>query len=163
MAKLKIKNLKQVQNKIRKDLTKSLRAKSMRDGVGQIVADDIQDSDYGRPSDSYRDWREMNEGLNKTHSKYNTDKINITFTGALLKDLASNVKLSLTGGKAEYVIEQSDKMHKPYKTKKGKTKSASFKTIGEGVSRYYKYLTFSSKSKKKVLKFIKDNLFNKLK
>ena len=163
MAKLRVKNLKQVQNKIRKDLTKSLRAKSMRDGVGKIVADEIQDSDYGRQSDSYYDWRSDNDGLNKTHPKYGRDKINITFTGALLKDLASNVKLSLSAGKAEYVIEQSDKMHKPYKTQKGKTKSATFKTIGESVSKYYKYLTFNSKSKKKVLKFIKDNLFKKLK
>jgi hypothetical protein len=163
MAVLKVKNLKQVQNQIRRRITKQLRTKSMRDGVGQIVADEIQDSDFGRPSDSYYDWRSDNDGLNATHKKYDRDKINITFTGALLKDLATNVKLNSTAGKAEYVIEHSDKLHKAYKTKSGKTKRVSFATISEGVSKYYAYLTFSSKSKKKVLKFIKDNLFKQLK
>jgi len=163
MAKLKVKNLKQVQNKIRRDLTKNLRAKSMRDGVGKIVVDDIRDSDFGRPSDSYRQWREENDGLNTTHKKYDRDKINITFTGELLDDLQKNVKLDSSNGKAEYVIEHSDKLHKSYKTQSGKTKRATFKKISEGVSRYYEYLTFSSTSKKKVLKFIKDNLLKSLK
>lgn len=163
MAKLRVKNLSQVQNKIRRNLTSSLRKKTMRDGVGKIIVDEIRESDFGRPSDRYRDWREDNQSLNNTHKKYEIDKINITFTGELLDDLQKNVKLNSTTGNAEYVLEHTNKMHKAYKTQKGKTKRTTFKKISEGVLRYYKYMTFSSKSKKKVLQFIKENLLKDIK
>lgn len=81
MAKLRIKNLKQVQNKIRRNLVTVLRLKETRSGVGSIVIEEIRDSDFGRPSESYREWRSDNDRLNKTHPKYGRDKINITFTG----------------------------------------------------------------------------------
>ena len=163
MAKLRVKNLKQVQNKLRRSLLKPLRAKATREGVGSIVVDGIRESDYGRPSESYREWREDNEGLNKTHKQYNIDKINITFTGALLDDLQKNVVLDSSDGATSYVIEQSEKLHRGYRTKKGKTKRSTFKKIGEGVSKYYEYLTFNSKSKKKVLAFIRKQIEKSLK
>ncbi len=163
MAKLKVLNLKQVQTSIRKKITKELRSKEVRNGVAEIVVNEIKDGDFGRPSESYREWREMNDGLNKTDKKYSRDKINITFTGDLLKDLISNIKAKFGDGKSEFILEHSDKMHKAYRTKSGKTKKSSYKDISKGVQKYYPYLKFSSKTQSKVIKFIRDKVFKNLK
>jgi hypothetical protein len=162
MAKLKVKNLKQVQTSLRMKIRKELRKKDVSKGVAEIVVGEIQDGDFGRPSDSYYDWRETNDSRNKTHKKYDRDKINITFTGELLKDLIKNVKASFSGSKSEYVLEHSDGMHKAYKTSKGKTKRSTYKKISEGVQRYYPYLTFSDKTQSKVIKFIRKEVISKL-
>jgi len=158
MAKLKITNLKQVQTSLRLKIRKELRSKDVAKGVAEIVVGEIQDGDFGRPSESYREWREMNDGLNNTDKKYDRDKINITFTGELLKDLIKNVKASFSGSKSEYVLEHTDGTHKSYKTKSGKTKRSSYKDISKGVQKYYPYLKFSDKTQSKVIKFIKDKV-----
>ena len=154
MAKVKVKGLNNIPSKIRKAITKQLRTKEVRQGFAKIVVDDIRDSDYGRPSDSYYQWREDNDGLNKTHSKYNRDKINITFTGELLDDLEKNAVVETTQGKVQYVLEHSDKLHKSYKTQSGKTKRVTFSKISEGVQRYYSYLTVSKNAINKGSKYI---------
>ena len=51
MAKLKIMNLKQVQTAFRKKIIKELRSKEIRIGVAEIIVDEIQDGDFGRPSE----------------------------------------------------------------------------------------------------------------
>lgn len=163
MAKLKIMNLKQVQTAFRKKIIKELRSKEIRIGVAEIVVDEIQDGDFGRPSEPYREWREMNDGINKTSPKYNRDKINITFTGELLKDLVKNIKAKFSSGNTSYVLEHSDKQHKSYKTKSGKTKQSSYRDISKGVQKNYEYLKFSDKTQSKVIKFIRDKIFKNLK
>ena len=163
MAKLKVKNLKQVQTSLRMKIRKELRSKDVAKGVAEVVVGEIQDGDFGRPSEPYRDWREMNDDLNDTDPKYEIDKINITFTGELLKDLIKNVKASFSGNKSEYVLEHTDGTHKAYKTKSGKTKRSSYKDISKGVQKYYPYLKFSSKTQSKVIKFIRDKVFKNLK
>ena len=163
MARIKIKNLSKIKIVIRKKITKALRTKEMRKGVGKTVVDEIRKISYGSPSDGYLAWRKRNASLNTTHEKYTLNNINITLTGALLKDLEKNVVMDSTGGKAEYVLEHSDKMHKPYKTKTGKTKPAKFSDISKGVSKYYDYLKFTKDTKAKLLKYIKKNLYRLVK
>lgn len=163
MAKLKITNIKQVQTALRAKIRKELRKKQVSKGVATIVVEAIQNGDFGNPSEPYREWRRMNDGINKTDPKYRRRKINITFTGELLKDLIRNAKASFSDTKSEYIIEHSDKMHKPYRTKSGKTKKVSYKDMSRGIQKYYPYLTFSSKTKEKVLKFIKNKVFKNLK
>lgn len=163
MAKLRITNLKQVQTSIRKKITKQLRTEEIRTGVAEIVVKEIRDGDFGRPSDSYRDWREENEGRNDTHKKYNIDKINITFTGELLEDLIDNTRANFKDGKAQFVLEHSDKLHKAYKLKKGKTKRAKYSDISAGVSKVYDYLKFSDKTQGKVIEFIRKKILKNLK
>ena len=163
MAKLNVTNLKEVETSLRLKITKELRSKEIRNGVAEIIVKEIQDGDFGAPSESYRDWREMNDGINQTDKKYDIGKINITFTGELLKDLIKNVRASFRAGKASYILEHSDNLHKPYKTKKGKTKSSSYKDISSGLQRYYPYLKFSDKTQSKVIKFIRDKIFKNLK
>ena len=83
MAKLKVKNLKKIATSLRFKIRQELRSKEVSKGVAEIVVGEIQDGDFGAPSDKYRDWRSMNDGLNVTDPKYSRDKINITFTGEL--------------------------------------------------------------------------------
>lgn len=163
MAKLRITNLKQVQTSLRKKITKEMRKPEIRKGVAEIVVDEIKNADYGNPSDGYYEWRRLNDGLNKTDPKYNRNKINITFTGELLTDLIKNIRAKFSKGNATYIIEHSDKTHKPYKTQKGKTSRSSYKDISKGVQRYYQYLKFSDKTQSKVIKFIRDRVFKNLK
>ena len=81
----------------------------------------------------------------------------------MLKDLIKNIKAKFSSGNATFILEHSDKQHKPYKTKTGKTKQSSYKDISKGVQKYYPYLKFSSKTQSKVIKFIRDKVFKNLK
>jgi hypothetical protein len=163
MARLKVKNMKNIQTKVRKKIRSVLKLKAIRNGVGDIVVDAIQDGSFGSPSDKYRAWRSRNDSLNKTHGKYDKDNINITFTGELLKDLRNNVKADFDGSKSSYIIEHSDGSHKPYKTKGGKTKSVTYKKISKGLQKLYPYLTFHRGTQANILKFIKTELFKRIK
>ena len=158
MARLRIKNLNQINTTLRKKITKALRSPTIRKGVGEVVVQDIRKASFGSPSKLYKKWRESNSQYNKLHPSYNLSNINITFTGELLNDLQKNMRVDTTGGGVEFVIEHSEGMHKPYKTKTGKTKSASYQDISAGVSKLYKYLVFPSNTRKNVLKFIRENL-----
>lgn len=165
MAKLTVKNLRQVQTKIRKDLTKTLRSKVVRDGVVDIVVDEIQ-KESSNASAVTKKIRKYLERGNTTDPKYKRSKINITFTGELLRDLRKNIKARFTKGKAEYVIEHSGKKHKKYKNPKGKPigKVVSYKKINEYLKNLgYDYLTFSGKSKNKVLDFVRKAIRKSLK
>ena len=189
MAKLKVKNLKQVQNSIRKDLTKILREKSVRQGVAEIVVNEIRSTKFGTAHKFTVKMREYLKQFNKVHEKFKMNDIRITFTGELLNDLIKNIKASFNKGTVDYVIEHSDKMHKVYrqasnskkkkievtslKTKKtrdvrdfsSKQKPVSYKTISENIihKNGYDYLKFSESTKEKVIEFIRKTLFNKLK
>lgn len=169
MAKLKVKNLKSVQSSIRKEITKALRSKEIRQGVGEIVVEDIQENTIAVSSSATIAWRKYYEKANKLSPKYTRRNINFTFTGDLLKDLMNNVKAKFGGGKAEFILEQSNKKHKKYKKPNGKTskgRALSHKEIQENIykiSTKYHYLKFTKKAKDGVLKFIREELFKRLK
>ena len=167
MAKLKITNLSRVKTDIRKKMTKALRNPDIRDGVGEIVVDQIQKERKPVTSAATKAWRKYLERGNKTSNRYNSNYINMTFTGDLLKDLKDNIKARFVRGEVEYVIEQSDKKHKKYKKPDGKPvtgQSKSFKQISEYLNKNgHEYLIFSNKSKKRVIEYIRDKVFNMIK
>jgi hypothetical protein len=115
MAKLKIMNLKQVQTALRKKITKQLRSPEVRKGVAEIIVSDIKDSNLGTPAKFTKEMREYLEPYNTTDPKYRRGKISANFTGELLQDLINNVKAKFGSGKSSFVIEHSNKSHKPYK------------------------------------------------
>jgi len=165
MAKVKVTNLKRVSTRIRKAITKAARDKVVREAVGEAAVDGIKSSSFGTPAPSTVDWRKRYEKTNETDKSYKRNKINITFTGELLNDLANNVKVSTTGGAIRYIIEHSKKLHKKYNGVKKKIgKRVPYKTISKGVQGHgYEYLTFTKKTKDKILKAFKKAIFNKLK
>lgn len=191
MAKLKILNLKQVQTALRKRITKQLRSPEIRKGVAEIIVSDIKDSNLGTPAKFTKEMREYLEPYNKTDPKYRRGKISANFTGELLQDLINNVKAKFGSGKASYVLEHSNKSHKPYKQGKGKArfskkktfketrfdkKTGSFKQVNKTSKIPYKfistqlikrlgydYLKFSDKTQDKVIKFIREKVFKNLK
>jgi hypothetical protein len=186
MATLKITNLNRVKTAVRKKIITQLRTPAIRKGVAEVVVKEIKATKFGSPSAKYKKWRMKNGRYNKLDPEYKLNKINITFTGELLQDLITNAKAQFSDGRANIFLEHSNKKHKKYKTsrgdlstskrkrtykqiknyKKGKTAKgnrSTYQEISDGVSKYYDYLKFSSKTKSKVIKFIKDNLFKNLK
>ena len=168
MAKLKIKNLKQVKSNIRKSIIRAARSKEIKQGVADTVVDQIRKEAINVRSSATKAWRKYLERGNQTHPDYDRDKINVTFTGEQLDDLKKNPLIDTTDGKIEYTIQHSKKgKHKKYKKPNGRLVKGSAKTYEE-IRGYlkklgYDYLTFSSKSKKRVIKFIRDNIFKNLK
>lgn len=157
MAKVKVKGLKRIQSNIKKFITKELRKKEIRQGVGEIVVNSIRATKFGTPAKSTKKWRKRYDSLNVTHPTYSRNKINITFTGELLQDLQKNIKSSSTAGRFVYVIEHSDKLHKKYNGVTGKIGSRSrYSDISDGIINKwgYKYLTFDDKTLAKVISYI---------
>ena len=170
MAKVKVNNLKNVTSNIRLKITKELRAPEFRKGIGDIVVEEIKETNLGTPSAATKAWRKYLEEGNKKDPKYEPDKIKALFTGELLEDLRNNVRLSSTKGAVEYIIEQTNKLHKKYKKPNGKPtkgKRQTFKQIqGFLEDLGYKYITNAKNSEemtKKILKFIRKELFERLK
>ena len=166
MAKLKITNLKQIQTKLRFKVTKALRDPEIRKGVAEIVVSEIQ-KDSSPAGKVTQKWREYLEQGNATDKAYKRSKINITFTGDLLRDLITNVKAKFGSGKSEYIIEHSKKRHKKYKKPNGKLSKGKAKTMQE-ISGYvqdlgYDYLKFSDNTQSKVIKFVREKIFKNLK
>jgi hypothetical protein len=157
MATVKVKGLSQIQSNIRKFITKELRKKELRQGVGNLVVASIRAKSLGMPATSTRKWRKKYDSLNTTHPTYGRNKINITFTGELLEDLQKNVKSQSTGGKFVYVIKHSDKLHKKYNGVSGKIGTRTkYSTISDGlINKWgYDYLTFDDKTLTKVVSYI---------
>jgi len=166
MAKLKITNLKQIQTKLRFKVTKALRDPEIRKGVAEIVVSEIQ-KDSSPAGKVTQKWREYLEQGNTTDEAYERSKINITFTGDLLRDLITNVKAKFGSGKSEYIIEHSKNKHKKYKKPNGKLSKGKPKTMQE-ISGYvqdlgYDYLKFSDNTQSKVIKFVRDKVFKNIK
>jgi len=168
MAKLRVKNLSKVRTDIRKRITKALRDKSIREGVGEIIVDDIQNNPVNTASQATQAWRKYYEPANKPlDPKYDIKDINFTFTGRLMKDLRENVKAQFNKGSVEYVLEHSNKKHPKYKKPKRKTrrktsakpaKSFTYKQLYEQIKSLnfsYDYLIFSNEAKRDVINFIK--------
>jgi hypothetical protein len=167
MARLQVLNVKKVESQIKQDIRKALRSKELRDGVGEVVVNQIRQEKVPVTSKKTKKMREYFEKANSTHPDYERSYINITFTGELLSDLIKNVKAAFTGGKSEYVIEHSDKLHKKYLKPSGKpTKGSRVKY--EKLQEYlrekgYDYLTLSEINIKRVTEFVKEKLFDMLK
>jgi len=167
MATLKVKNLKNVERAITRNLrvkvNKIFRDKSLRSDIGDIVAADIKKQSLGTPAPATLRWRKLYQQYNKTDPKYKQNKINITFTGELLKDLSNNVKAIPT--KKSFEIKQSEKLHKKYKGKSkliGKKRSK-YSDIQDGLeSLGYDYLNIRDKAKSDITKKVRQRLFELL-
>lgn len=163
MASVTVKNL----SNVKKAVTKNLRVKinrifsdkQVRLDIGQIVKQDIQSTNFGSAGPVTQAYRRYFEQYNATDPTYNRSKINITFTGELLEDLAKNVKGSPTT--KQFIIEHSNKLHKKYSKKKGKTKGArvTYSFISEQIYRLgYRYLIFSNRAKAQLTKVVRKKL-----
>ena len=154
MATFDVNNLDGLKKKILRDqrikVNQIFRDKELRDEIGKIVTDDIKKTNFGTPASSTKAWRRYYENFNLTDPAYSRNKINITFTGELLKDLLKNVKAITT--KRQFVVAHSNKKHKPYKGQSGTIgKSVPFKTIQKGLqSLGYDYLEISDRALSKV-------------
>jgi hypothetical protein len=125
MAKgIKVKGLTQLRRKLQSKfkliINKTLRDKSLRLKVGKIVEQDIRDNFSESASPFTQAMREYLEQFNTTHPDYRRSKINITFTGDLLEDLASNVKADTV--RLAFIVDHSNKKHKRYKQPSDVTK-----------------------------------------
>lgn len=185
MAVVEIKGLKSFQRKlqtrVKASIRKTLRDKSLRKKVGDIVAQDIRDNYKATPKKFTKEMREWLEEFNQTHKDYDRDKINITFTGELLEDLANNIKADTT--RLAFVIEHSNKKHKNYKTKgKGlkprkvqvtslktrKTSNVAVKKSYQQISKYIRedhghdYLKVSTHGQAKIIKLIRNKIFDNI-
>ena len=168
MATVKVRNIKSVESKIRSRLrilvNKMFRNKPLMNKIGLLIAKSIKDSVYGRASKSWEDRKEVLSQYNKTDPKSDSRVINITFTGAQLNDLATNVKADTT--KKQYIIEHSDKIHKGYNLARGgKSKGIPFKEIADNLINKlgYDYLQFDEKTQKIITKIVKDELVRLIK
>ena len=167
MTQIKLKNLNKIQTQIRKKIIKAARSPDIRQGVADEVVDQIRKEPVPVTKEATIAWRKYLEQRNPTHPDYKLRFINITFTGELLDDLKKSVLTQFSGSKISWVFEHSNRFHKKYKKPNGRTvkgKRKTHKQISEFViAKGYKYLNFSDKSKSRVLKFVKDNIFRKLK
>lgn len=166
MATVKVKGLKQINSAIRKFITKELRRKELRQGVGEIVVSSIRAKRFGTPARSTKKWRKRYDSLNTTHPTYRRNNINITFTGELLNDLQKNIKSKSTSGKFEYIISHSDKLHKKYNGVSGKIGSRSkYSDISDGIINKwgYDYLSFDNKTLNKVVSYINKEIVKSFK
>lgn len=170
MAKVKIKNLKKVTSDVRLKITKELRAPEFRKGIGDIVVEEIKDTNLRSPTEATKAWRKYLEKGNQTDSKYNKNQIKALFTGELLEDLRNNVRLSTSKRVVEFIVEQTNKLHKKYKKPNGKPTKGKRQTFKQ-IQNYLEDLNINyitnAKNKettqKKILDFIRKELFKRLK
>lgn len=165
-------------------INRTLRDKGLRLKIGRIIENDIRKNFGGNKSvlasPVTQAFREYFEQFNKTHPDYRRPKINITFSGALLNDLANNVKADTT--KLAFIIEHSNKKHPGYKdggkTFKPRTvqvtslsnrktrnvkQKRSYKEIGEFVvDKGYDYLTVSAAAEKIIIDLIKKRITDEI-
>jgi hypothetical protein len=168
MAKIKIKGVKEVSEKlnrnIRIELNKILRDPVLRQRIGQIVVDDIKANvNFGSPAPSTLKWRETYDPINPTDPAYSRNKLNAVFTGELLEDLKNNVRAFPT--ELTFEIAHSDKRHKKYQgvTKKIGSRSK-YSEISEGLVKDlgYDYFKLTKKAQSEITKQIKEELFKLL-
>jgi hypothetical protein len=168
MAKIKIKGVKEVSDKlnrnIRIELNKILRDPALRQKVGQIVVDDIKANvDFGSSAPGTLKWRETYDQINATDPAYSRNKLNAVFTGELLEDLKNNVRAFPT--ELTFEIAHSDKRHKKYQ---GVTKMigsrSKYSEISEGLVKGlgYDYFKLTKRAQSEITKLIREELFKLL-
>lgn len=132
MAKVKIKGVQKLASSLNANMrvavNKLMRDANLRDKIGSIIVKDIKENvDMGAASPVTVKIREYFEKYNVTDPAYSRSRVKAVFTGQLMEDLRKNVK-SITTEMA-FEVKNSDKKHKGYKTKNGKTKGESFSKI----------------------------------
>ncbi len=171
---------KKLNSKFKVVINKTLRDKATRLEVGKIIAQDIRDNFNEDASEITQAFREFFEQYNTTHPDYRRSKINITFTGELLEDLATNVKADTT--KLAFIVEHSDKKHANYKSggtfkdkkagvtslKTQKTRNITVKQSHRRISDKliamgYDYLKVSDDAEKKILQLLKSKILENIK
>ena len=184
MARIKINGLKELERRFtlatRLAISKTLRDKILRNDVGLIVENDIRKNFNEKASKVTQDFREYFEQFNKTHPSYRRSKINITFTGELLRDLATNVKGDIKN--RQLVIEHSDRKHSSLKDggntfkkktvqvtslKTKKTRSVEQKKTHKQISEFvqskgYDYIKVSDEAQDKIIALIEKVLLNNI-
>ncbi len=167
-VKMRLKNLDELNGVIEKRVSKTLKNKKVSEGVSNIVAKGVKDRNIKVKSPVTLAWRKYLEKGNTTDGKYARTKINFTFTGELLKDLARNVKLKITKKGAEYTIQNSKSLHKKYKNPEGKPlkgKPVSFKQINTYLNSlgYYYLKKVSKKRTDQIVRYLKKEIMNRFK
>lgn len=154
MAQVKITGIKKLKFELRTRVKKALRDKGLRNAIGEQAAKLIKKKTLGTPAKRTLEWRRRYDPINPTDRAYNRDKINVTFTGELLADLASNVKANTT--RFRLIIKNSNKKHKKYNGLKKKIGSrAKYSDISKGlIDKGYDYLDFSQGDLKKLTKIL---------
>lgn len=176
MAKLKVTNAKRVKSDLKKAIIKAARDKDIRLGIGELIVEDIQDNPLASAGDVTQSFRQFFEQFNRTDPKYRRTKINMTFTGELMKDLKRNVKADIQGTSVSYIIEQSGRFHKNLKSggtfkpktttvknKKGKKSKRQVKKTHKEIGQFveakgYDYLSFKPRLLDKLSQFIQRKL-----
>lgn len=123
-VKVKVLGLKKVTSLLRKEIIRELRSKEVRRGIADIVIEAIRNNPIPVTSEVTKSFREYFEQFNTTHPSYRRSQINFTFTGQLLEDLRTNVRLESNRGKGySFIFEQSNRLHKGYKFRAGTKKA----------------------------------------
>lgn len=168
MARLKVKGLQELANRLNRDLTielnKLFRDKEIRKQVGKIIVDDIKKNvNFGAAADSTNRTREYLEKFNRTDRAYQPGEIKAVFTGKLLKDLQNNVLGYPT--KSTFEIEHSDNKHPGYKTANGRTDKIDYKELSSILidDLGYNYLQLTEKAQQAIIKAVQDRFFELLK
>jgi len=184
MATVEIKGIKELTKRFKLGakiaISKTLRSKDLRNSIGNVVENDIRKNFNEKASSVTQSFREYFEQFNSTHPDYKRSKINITFTGDLLRDLATNVKFNVPKGLL--VIAHSDKKHKrlndPAKTFSSKTAevsslktkkvrkvtiAASHKDISKAIQkRGFDYIKITPDAERQIIVLIQKTLLNNL-
>lgn len=166
MPKIKLKNIENVakalNRSLRIELNKLFRDKQLRLDVGDILIKDIKDNfNLRNAAPATVRTRRYLERYNSTDSQYDRNRIKALFSGALLNDLAKNVKGFPT--KSTFEISHSKKKHPGYKTANGKTKKISYEQLSEYLINDYNinYFVLTEKAQKDIANLIIDR-FSKL-
>lgn len=190
MARIKIKGIDEVSKRLstnlKIELNKVFRSPELRNFIGDAIVDDIRKNYSKQPSDVTLAFREFYEQFNATHPEYVRSKINITFTGKLLEDLAKNVKSNTN--ELTFVVAHSKKKHPGYKSGTGEKvrgkkvmvtslKSKKTRQLGttfskqqksyEEISGYlvgmgYDYFIVTQKTSDKIVNKVREELFKLL-
>ena len=168
MAKVKVKGTKELAQRLNRNLrieiNKLFRDAALRERVGKIIAEDIKDNvDFGSPADSTLKWRERYDRINNTDPKYRRNKLNATFTGELLYDLAKNIKSDTTN--LSFVVEHSKNKHKRYSGVNGQIgKRTPYQVISDHLVNDlgYNYFSLSDKGRERITKEIQDVFYRLL-
>ena len=161
MARIKLKNIdnvaKALNRSLRIELNKLFRDKQLRLDVGNIIEQDIKANyDQRAAARSTVRTRRYLEKYNSTDSKYDRNRIKALFTGALLDDLAKNVKGFPT--QSTFEVSHSKKKHPGYKTANGRSKRISFEELSNILVNDLKvnYFVLSDKAQKDIAQLIID-------
>ena len=167
MAKVKIKGAdelaKTLQRDLRITLNKVFRDKELRREVGDIVVNDIKENvNFGSAADLTVRTREYLEQYNRTDPAYVRSDIKAVFTGALLEDLANNVKGIPT--KSTFEVKHSKKKHPGYETLDGRTKRIPFQELSDILINDfgYDYFELSEDAQNLILEAVQDKFFSEL-